>query len=134
MITTRTQRGKTWKIWSRTDGRCYYCGCSLEFSTFHRDHVVPRAQGGSSAVQNLVASCPRCNLAKAKKTPEEFRAWLIVWASRQLAEVEERLAIFQYQPGDRLSFLLTRLSDLAYEIECLEPLMFYFETLENKET
>ena len=55
------------------DGRvCVYCGKSI--GTLTCDHVVPVSRGGSSTLDNLVTACLACNVAKATRTPEEWRA------------------------------------------------------------
>lgn len=44
---------------------CQYCGAKGEM-TF--DHVVPRASGGRTTWENVVAACGPCNLAKGSKS------------------------------------------------------------------
>ena len=44
---------------------CQYCGAQGEM-TF--DHVVPRARGGRTTWENVVASCGPCNLRKGSRT------------------------------------------------------------------
>ena len=44
---------------------CQYCGCKHEL-TF--DHLVPRARGGETRWDNVVAACSPCNLAKGSKS------------------------------------------------------------------
>lgn len=36
------------------------------------DHVIPRKQGGSNALENLVFSCAACNTKKKLKNAEHF--------------------------------------------------------------
>ena len=43
---------------------CQYCGGKGEL-TF--DHVVPRAKGGITSWENVVAACAPCNLRKGSK-------------------------------------------------------------------
>lgn len=54
----------------RAAGRCQYCRMhqSLQGATFHVEHVIPRAKGGSSELSNLALACPGCNLHKADRT------------------------------------------------------------------
>lgn len=59
-------------VFERDGGHCVYCGSELEFSRFHCDHVIPVSRGGATELENLVASCPPCNLMKGAKTPEEW--------------------------------------------------------------
>ena len=44
---------------------CQYCGSKGDL-TF--DHVVPRARGGITSWENVVAACGRCNLRKGSKS------------------------------------------------------------------
>lgn len=44
---------------------CQYCGTTGDL-TF--DHVVPRARGGITSWENVVAACSRCNLKKAARS------------------------------------------------------------------
>lgn len=50
-------------------GRCEYCGMheALQGATFHVEHVLPRARGGTSTLGNLAWACPGCNLRKADR-------------------------------------------------------------------
>ncbi len=52
-------------LFLRDEFRCQYCGKSGEL-TF--DHVVPRAAGGVTSWQNVVAACSPCNLRKGCKS------------------------------------------------------------------
>ena len=44
---------------------CQYCGSKGDL-TF--DHVVPRASGGITSWENVVAACSKCNLKKGSKS------------------------------------------------------------------
>ncbi len=44
---------------------CQYCGSRGDL-TF--DHVVPRASGGITSWENVVAACSKCNLKKGSKS------------------------------------------------------------------
>ncbi|NBR91533.1 MAG: HNH endonuclease [Rhodobacteraceae bacterium] len=44
---------------------CQYCGAKGDL-TF--DHVIPRAHGGITSWENVVAACSPCNLRKGSKT------------------------------------------------------------------
>ncbi len=57
--------------YDRQKGRCYYCKKKVG-DTYHVDHVVPLAKGGSNGPENLVVTCPECNLAKGSQHPAEF--------------------------------------------------------------
>ena len=53
-------------------GRCFYCAAPLV--TFHLEHKIPLARGGTNDLDNLCLSCPTCNHRKGQKTAEEFLA------------------------------------------------------------
>ena len=61
-------------------GRCWYCGCQLKHgvgpTSITREHLLPRARGGSNRRENIVAACRSCNVSKQAKTVEEYRASL----------------------------------------------------------
>ena len=52
-------------LFLRDEFRCQYCGDKTEL-TF--DHVVPRASGGRTSWENVVAACAPCNLRKGSKS------------------------------------------------------------------
>ena len=46
--------------------RCEYCQLQQELcpETFEVDHIIPRAMGGQTTLDNLCYACPVCNNAK----------------------------------------------------------------------
>ncbi len=52
-------------LFLRDEFACQYCGARHDL-TF--DHVVPRALGGRTCWENVVAACAPCNLRKGSKT------------------------------------------------------------------
>jgi 5-methylcytosine-specific restriction endonuclease McrA len=50
---------------------CQYCGKEFSSADLELEHVIPRAQGGLSNWENLVAACRNCNASKADRTPAE---------------------------------------------------------------
>ena len=52
-------------LFLRDEFTCQYCGTSGDL-TF--DHVVPRASGGVTSWENVVAACSKCNLHKGSKS------------------------------------------------------------------
>lgn len=80
---------------ARAGGACEYCRL-LELATgvtFHIEHILPRFQGGETALNNLALSCPGCNLAKGERitgldrvneiqplfNPRDYEPWLLGW-------------------------------------------------------
>jgi 5-methylcytosine-specific restriction endonuclease McrA len=52
-------------LFLRDEFSCQYCGTSGDL-TF--DHVVPRAAGGITSWENVVAACSKCNLNKGSQS------------------------------------------------------------------
>jgi hypothetical protein len=76
---------------ARAGGACEYCRL-MELgtgSTFHVEHVLPMALGGTTTLDNLAFSCSGCNLAKGKRVagraadrifnPRAHEPWLLGW-------------------------------------------------------
>lgn len=55
-------------------GRCHWCHQKLgkHARTWHADHVIPLAEGGSNDIGNIVVSCASCNYSKGARMPWEF--------------------------------------------------------------
>lgn len=60
-------------IFVRDQHRCQYCLRELPARELTCDHVKPRAQGGKTTWENVVAACGPCNRRKGGRTPEEAR-------------------------------------------------------------
>ena len=74
---------------------CQYCGFKGDL-TF--DHVVPRASGGVTSWQNVVAACSPCNLKKGSKSLK--RAGMSLARKPRCPEAEElRNAGRNFQPN-----------------------------------
>lgn len=71
MPTKGSWGGSTW-AWRKLraaclarDGyKCVWCGAPAS----HADHLIPKSMGGPDALPNLVAACPPCNYARARRT------------------------------------------------------------------
>lgn len=57
--------------YEKQSGKCFWCGEHVG-DTYHVDHVVPLARGGSNTPDNLVISCPRCNQSKRDMLVSEW--------------------------------------------------------------
>ena len=58
-------------------GHCRYCGDPATAV----DHIIPRAQGGTDSVRNLMAACASCNTRKGdRRLAEAFEAELLAEA------------------------------------------------------
>ena len=82
-------------LFLRDGFRCQYCGSKGDL-TF--DHVVPRASGGVTNWENVVAACSRCNLKKGSKSLKRARLTL-KRAPRQPTSEELRNAGRQFPPN-----------------------------------
>ena len=61
-------------LFLRDGFQCQYCGSKGDL-TF--DHVVPRASGGITSWENVVAACSPCNLKKGHKSLKQARMSLL---------------------------------------------------------
>lgn len=60
-------------VFARDRFRCQYCGGRFSISELTRDHVIPRAQGGTTIWENVTTACKDCNHKKADRTPRQAR-------------------------------------------------------------
>lgn len=60
------------RVWDRDGGRCQYCGRALHPGAWTLDHKQPLARGGETTLENLVAACEPCNMAKGALPYETF--------------------------------------------------------------
>lgn len=61
------------EVLKRDGFRCRYCGLGTVATLLHVDHVVPVAEGGSDAPENLITACAECNLGKGPVSLDESR-------------------------------------------------------------
>lgn len=87
-------RWRAWRVASRNRAvarECFYCGVGFApEGPDHRtvDHRVPRSQGGTDSLRNLVFACYACNQRKRDRPEEEFLA--SEWLDLRRTDVEER--------------------------------------------
>ena len=58
-------------VLTRDGFKCQYCGFKGTIDELNYDHVIPRAQGGKTVWENIVACCYSCNSKKANRTPAQ---------------------------------------------------------------
>ena len=58
-------------VLARDRETCQYCGAQPGRAHLTIDHVLPRAQGGATNWENVVAACAACNHRKANRTPQQ---------------------------------------------------------------
>jgi 5-methylcytosine-specific restriction endonuclease McrA len=76
-LPSRIQTLSRKNILIRDGNVCQYCGTRFLSSELELEHVIPRAQGGGSTWENLVAACRKCNARKADRTPLEANMKLL---------------------------------------------------------
>ena len=82
-------------LFLRDEFCCQYCGAKGDL-TF--DHVVPRAAGGVTSWENVVAACQRCNLKKGSK-PLRHSGLSLRKPARQPTAEELRNVGRKFPPG-----------------------------------
>lgn len=69
--------GHTQRQWEgkffRCGMRCQYCYKPLTLEEAEKEHLTPRARGGSDTIDNIVPACKDCNQRKGTMTDKEFR-------------------------------------------------------------
>lgn len=60
------------RMFKEQNGLCTACGCDLNKSKYHVDHIMPLILGGSNWPHNLQLLCPPCNCSKGGKHPDEW--------------------------------------------------------------
>jgi len=64
-------------IFARDKNSCQYCGKRYPTSELSLDHIIPKSMGGSSAWENVVCACTKCNVKKGGRTPKDAGMTLI---------------------------------------------------------
>lgn len=76
------------EIHSKTEGRCHFCGCDVEVTSFEADHVKNHTSGGSSAAENFLPACRTCNNYRWHYSHEELQ-WILkigVWIRHEIVK------------------------------------------------
>ena len=53
----------------KQNNKCHHCKCKLD-ETKHLDHYMPLSRGGIHSIENVVWSCPGCNMRKHATIPK----------------------------------------------------------------
>lgn len=66
----------SWKelksVFDNSDKKCHYCRMDLSQKPFHFDHYIP----GLQVKDNLVISCPECNMYKGRYDGDSFKNFI----------------------------------------------------------
>src|SRR5688500_12552842 len=73
----RVVRFSRFNVLLRDGFMCQYCGDHPHARELTMDHVIPRAKGGATRWNNVVAACRECNHRKGSRTPDEARMRLM---------------------------------------------------------
>ena len=57
------------QLYAMYDGTCQYCLKPVKYSNATREHVIPKAIGGTNDDFNIVLACRKCNSTKADIYP-----------------------------------------------------------------
>lgn len=71
---TRTERVYRRIVWERDGGVCRLCLQPADPSSWHLEHLTPLSRGGDHTYDNVAVSHPGCNLAKFRRTLDEWLA------------------------------------------------------------
>jgi 5-methylcytosine-specific restriction endonuclease McrA len=115
---------------SKTNGRCGYCGTPLDGIKWHADHMEPVERQSNYVhgkgfvktgkmlapqndhIDNMMASCPQCNVLKNCFNVESFRNI-----------IKNRIEVLEQQTAYRTAKRYGMVQETNIEI------VFYFETL-----
>ncbi len=124
---------KKLKIFWKYGGHCAYCGKKLDISAdpFDHDeliidHLIPRIDGGTNDIDNLMPSCRVCNLRKKNKSLRNFRMRLEQKITNLL---QDTIQIIINEPSlciDR-QFVIEKLEEIIEGIELVYGNPFFFE-------
>jgi 5-methylcytosine-specific restriction endonuclease McrA len=76
-------------IFLRDKFRCQYCGEPFPSHELTYDHVVPRAKGGKTTWENVVAACIDCNALKRDQTANHSGRRGVLRADGRLRPLKE---------------------------------------------
>lgn len=80
-----------------SDAMCHYCGAPATT----RDHIVPKALGGTNARVNIAPACEPCNTAKGQQWPEVMHKGTGVKCSHCVAAIAHFQRIKPRVKGER---------------------------------
>lgn len=95
-------------LFRRDRNLCAYCGHVYPRSVLTRDHIIPRARGGSDSYSNTVTACQNCNWHKACRTPEEANMPLL-YVPYQPCRFEHFILTGRRVLADQMAYLTERL-------------------------
>lgn len=90
------------------DNSCQYCGSYVKKNDLTLDHIFPRAYGGISITNNLLACCEKCNSSKSSLDGVEY--WELKKKKTEAEKNEFRDKVIQEKENNRYAtgFLLPK--------------------------
>lgn len=64
--------GAVLQVLKLSDFNCVYCSTKLNPEDWHLDHIQPKCFSGVNTLENIAASCPKCNLMKGGQDASAF--------------------------------------------------------------
>ena len=111
-------------LYEKYNRKCAYCGCDLEYKDVQIDHIESvyantdfnqtMTDAEMYSTSNLLPSCRQCNFYKSSMDIETFRKRLTTTLMENLQKT------FQYRLAIKYGLIE----------EHLEPITFYFETVD----
>jgi len=113
---------KRFEVFKRDNFTCRYCGRKTPNVVLEIDHVIPKSEGGSDDLENLVTSCWECNRGKGKTLIGEIqdgssphdRAVMLLELERQLQEYNAVKARVRERENRDIEILLRYWDELAW--------------------
>jgi CRISPR/Cas system Type II protein with McrA/HNH and RuvC-like nuclease domain len=72
------------RIYNEQKGKCFFCEKEFPIGVLTLDHLLPRSLSGDDSLNNLVLSCPECNMRRANNMP--FREIELVYFLQNLLD------------------------------------------------
>lgn len=83
------------EVFKRDDFQCRYCGSRAPEIVLHVDHIVAVANGGTDALENLIAACESCNAGKAARELGEKAPPIPVSAAETMVDRAEQIEAYR---------------------------------------
>ncbi|WP_321311503.1 HNH endonuclease signature motif containing protein [Halarcobacter sp.] len=112
------------QLLKQAEGKCEYCGIELDERTAMVDHKIPLSQGGSSDIENLAISCPKCNILKADK--------ILGSISNPVVESAAKLWIHAFLKSPKITSISSIVSVIAVVLTIYQTEIIRKEKLEAK--
>lgn len=69
-------------------GRCAYCGIPQSRTVkITKDHLIPCVAGGTTAVDNVVPACKKCNSSKGSKYLSDWYPYILWYSEKRMKKI-----------------------------------------------